>query len=45
MAQHNTNLCGDGSPQSQLITLEGKTVRRRTFLQSGLFGAAALMSF
>ena len=43
MAQRNTVIDGDDSPQSQTIPLEGKSVRWRTFLQSGLFTAAALL--
>src|SRR5690349_848272 len=43
MTQRNTKPSGDDSPHSQTFTLEGKTVRRRTFLQSGLLAAAAFM--
>ena len=41
--QLNTKTCSDGSPESQRIHIEGKTVRRRRFLQSGLFAAAAVL--
>ena len=41
--QLKTKTCGDDSPKSQPVTLESKTVRRRTFLQSGLFAAAAVV--
>jgi hypothetical protein len=43
MAQLNTKICSNDSPQSQPASFEGKSVRRRTFLQSGLFAAAALL--
>lgn len=33
----------DGSSASQLTSSDGNTVRRRTFLQSGLFAAAAVL--
>jgi len=41
--QLNTKTCSDGSLESQPVTIERKTLRRRTFLQSGLFAAAAAL--
>lgn len=43
MAQPNTKIRSDDSPKSQPFTLKSKTVRRRTFLQSGVFAAAAVL--
>lgn len=43
MAQLDKKNCGDESPGSQTITHEGRSVRRRTFIQSGFLAAAAVL--
>ena len=43
MVQLTRKTCGDDSPESQPSGFAGKNIRRRAFLQTGVFAAAAVL--